>query len=125
MRVRVVLLAALATLGDELAAAIPAHEGVVIDLSSSRTRIVLDGVAAVAVLKKGIAIDLGEQEFPPGAAAMTGLHHVPILVHRTGRERFELLAPRTFALTIFEWVEDAALEFGYEITSSSNSRGNP
>ncbi len=51
--------------------------------------------------------------FPVGSVALTGVHHTPILLYRTTENRFEIFAMRTFALTVFEWLSDAALEFGY------------
>jgi heterotetrameric sarcosine oxidase gamma subunit len=42
---------------------------------------------------------------------MTGLHHTPVLLHCTAEQRFELYAMRTFAMNVWEWLEDAALEF--------------
>lgn len=80
-------------------------------LSHSRTRILLDGAPARAVLAKGIAIDLHESVFTPGTFALTGLHHMPLVVHCTGPQRFHLYAMRTFALCVWEWLTDAALEF--------------
>lgn len=95
---------------DDLAARL-AGKAIVTPLSSSRTRISIEGRAARDVLKKGIPIDLHETEFTPGKFAMTGLHHTPILLHCTAGQRFELYAMRTFALNVWEWLEDAALEF--------------
>lgn len=85
----------------------------VIDLSSSRTWLFIEGARATDVLLKGIPIDLALENFPIGAIALTGVHHTPILLHRTAERRFEIFAMRTFALTVLEWVTDAALEFGY------------
>jgi sarcosine oxidase gamma subunit len=34
------------------------------------------------------------------------------------RDRFEIYAMRTFALTVWDWLADAALEFGYEVVTS-------
>jgi sarcosine oxidase subunit gamma len=86
-------------------------KAIVTPLSSSRTRISIEGRAARDVLRKGIPIDLYERVFTPGKFAMTGLHHTPVLLHCTAVERFELYAMRTFAMNVWEWLEDAALEF--------------
>jgi sarcosine oxidase subunit gamma len=80
-------------------------------LSHSRTRIVIEGAPARDVLAKGIPLDFHESAFTPGMFALTGLHHTPVLVHCTGEDRFELYVLRTFALSIWEWLCDAALEF--------------
>jgi sarcosine oxidase gamma subunit len=42
---------------------------------------------------------------------MTGIHHTPALVHCTSENRFEIYALRTFALSVHDWLTDAALEF--------------
>jgi methylglutamate dehydrogenase subunit D len=88
-----------------------AESAVVTPLSNSRTRISVEGRAARQVLLKGIPIDLHESSFAPGRFAMTGLHHTPVLLHCISPARFEIYAMRTFALSIWEWLEDAALEF--------------
>jgi sarcosine oxidase subunit gamma len=99
---------------DDLAArfAGSGNRGVIVTpLSSSRTRISIEGRAARDVLRKGIPIDLHESVFTPGKFAMTGVHHTPVLLHCVSENRFELYAMRTFALNVWEWLEDAALEF--------------
>ena len=80
-------------------------------LSHSRTRILLEGAPARAVLAKGIPLDWHESVFAPGTFALTGLHHMPVMVHCTAPQRFHLYAMRTFALCVWEWLADAALEF--------------
>jgi sarcosine oxidase subunit gamma len=95
---------------DDLAAKLNGHCAVT-PLSHSRTRIFLDGAPARAVLAKGIPLDFHEVAFKPGHFAMTGLHHTPVLVHCVGRNRFELYALRTFAVSVWDWLTDAALEF--------------
>jgi sarcosine oxidase subunit gamma len=95
---------------DDLAAKL-AGKAIVTPLSSSRSRISIEGRAARDVLRKGIPIDLHESVFSPGKFAMTGLHHTPVLLHCTAEQRFELYAMRTFAMNVWEWLEDAALEF--------------
>jgi methylglutamate dehydrogenase subunit D len=84
---------------------------VVTPLSHSRTRIFVDGAPARAVLAKGIPLDFHEVAFKPGHFAMTGLHHTPVLVHCVSRNRFELYALRSFAVSVWDWLTDAALEF--------------
>ncbi|MEZ5926060.1 MAG: sarcosine oxidase subunit gamma family protein [Hyphomicrobiaceae bacterium] len=96
-------------------AALPEAVTSVIDLTSSRTRLFIDGTHAADVLLKGIPIDLAIESFPMGAIALTGVHHTPILLFRTAPDRFEIFAMRTFALTVLDWLTDAALEFGYRL----------
>lgn len=88
---------------------------VLTELSHSRARIALDGPKASAVLMKGIALDFDLGEFRPDTIALTGVHHMPLLVHRIAETRFELYVMRTFALCIWDWLADAGLEFGCAI----------
>ena len=84
---------------------------VVTSLSHSRTRIFIEGAPARDVLAKGIPLDFHPSVFKPGMFAMTGLHHTPVLVHCTSEDRFEIYALRTFAVSVYDWLTDAALEF--------------
>ncbi len=95
---------------DDLAAKLNGHCAIT-PLSHSRTRIFLDGAPARAVLAKGIPLDFHEVAFKPGHFAMTGLHHTPVLIHCVSRNRFEFYALRTFAVSVWDWLTDAALEF--------------
>jgi sarcosine oxidase subunit gamma len=107
--------------GDEAEAhlrrAIPPAVGTVTPLCHSRTRIVIDGSCARDVLRKGIPLDFDPDVFRVDQAALTGLHHTPVLIHRAGADRYELYAMRSFALSVWEWLTDAALEYGYDITA--------
>ena len=79
-------------------------------LSHSRTRIFLEGAPVRDLLAKGIPLDFHPGRFTPGMFALTGLHHTPVLVHCVSETRFELHALRSFALNVWEWLSDAALE---------------
>ncbi len=89
--------------------------GLLTPLSHSRSWMFIEGPRARDVLAKGIAIDLSADRFPVDAFALTGLDHTPILLHRSAADRYELWAMRSFALTVWDWLTDAALEFGYEV----------
>ena len=80
-------------------------------LSHSRTRIFMEGAPARDVLAKGIPLDFHASVFKPNMFAMTGIHHTPVLVHCTSENCFEIYALRTFALSVYDWLTDAALEF--------------
>jgi methylglutamate dehydrogenase subunit D len=100
---------------SQLAAAVPVSAGTVTPLSHSRTRLMIEGPAARAVLAKGITVDLHPQVFAVGAFAQTGLHHAGVLLERCAEERYELYVLRTFAASTWQWLLDAALQFGYQI----------
>ncbi len=97
-----------------LIAAVPVDVGTVTPLSTSRTRLVLEGSSARAVLAKLVPIDLHDAAFPIGHFAQTGVHHVGGLLYRAAPDRYEYFALRTYAATIWEAVADAALPFGYD-----------
>ena len=80
-------------------------------LPSSRTRIALEGKNARSVLAKLSAIDFHPKHFKSGMFVQTGIHHTPALIHCTGENTFHIYALRTFALSVWETVTDAALEF--------------
>lgn len=91
--------------------------GAVTPLSHSRTRIFIEGEMSRDVLAKGIPLDLHADVFAVGEAALTGLDHTPVLLHRVAADRYEIYAMRTFALTVWEWLADAALQYGYEVVA--------
>ncbi len=80
-------------------------------LNSSRTRIEISGGPAREVLAKCAAIDFHKNEFKPNTFAQTGIHHVPVLIHCVASEIFHIYVLRTFALSIWDHLTDAALEF--------------
>jgi sarcosine oxidase subunit gamma len=89
--------------------------GAVTSLSHSRSRIFIEGRAAAEVLAKGIPLDFHPTVFTVGQFALTGLHHTPVLVHHSGETRYEIYAMRTFALSVWEWLTDAALPVGFDV----------
>jgi methylglutamate dehydrogenase subunit D len=101
----------------ELRRVIAPGVGAVTPLSHSRTRIVIDGACARDVLRKGIPLDFDPDVFRVDQAALTGVHHTPVLIHRAGVDRYELYAMRSFALSVWEWLTDAALEYGYDVVA--------
>lgn len=105
--------------GDDLPrrlqAAVTPAVGAVTPLSHSRTRIFVEGSTARDVLAKGIPLDFHPDVFRIGHFALTGLHHTPLLVHRSDATRYELYAMRTFAQSVWDWLTDAALPFGYDV----------
>jgi methylglutamate dehydrogenase subunit D len=95
--------------------AVPAHIGAITPLSHSRTCIFIEGAAARELLAKGVPLDFRPDLFRIDQFALTGLHHSPVLIHRRGADLYELYALRTFGLSVWEWLTDAALPLGYEI----------
>jgi sarcosine oxidase subunit gamma len=75
----------------------------------------VEGAMAAEVLCRGAPIDFHDSAFPIGAFTQSGIHHTPVLIHRVGELRYEIDALRTFALTLWHWLEDACLPFGYQV----------
>ncbi|HEY5102432.1 MAG TPA: sarcosine oxidase subunit gamma family protein [Steroidobacteraceae bacterium] len=105
-------------LARPLRAAITTDTGAVTPLSHSRTCIFIEGSRARELLAQGMALDLHLESFRTNSFALTNLHHTPVLLHRSGESRYELYAMRTFALSIWEWLIDAALPYGYEVVKT-------
>jgi sarcosine oxidase subunit gamma len=107
-------------LASALQAAISPEIGAGTPLSHSRTRIFVEGAPARELLGKGIPLDFHPDIFRAGHFALTGLHHTPVLVHRIAQDRYELYAMRTFAMTVWDWLTDAALPFGYDVANQTS-----
>lgn len=84
-------------------------------LSHSRTCIFIEGEAARDVLARCVAIDLHPDVFGIDHYALTALQGTPVMIHRSCASRFHLYVMRSYALTIWEWLTDAAWPFGYDI----------
>ena len=98
----------------EVAAVISARTGSLTVLSDSRVRVAITGVETRRMLARGIPIDLHPNSFAVGHFAQTSLHHVGVLIYRASPDQYELFLPRTFAVTLWEWLVDSALLSGYD-----------
>jgi methylglutamate dehydrogenase subunit D len=88
---------------------VPAQIGAVTPLSHSRTCMYIEGPEAAQVLAKGVPLDFHPDIFRVDHFALTGIHHTPVLIHRSAQHRYEIYALRTYALTVWEWLTDAAV----------------
>lgn len=75
-----------------------AGDAAVTDQSDGWAALTLRGDAAADVLARLVPLDLDVSAFAPGSAAATLLRHVPCLLLAAG-DGFEILVPRSFALT--------------------------
>jgi heterotetrameric sarcosine oxidase gamma subunit len=101
---------------------LPPSAGTLTVLSASRVRLRVAGPAARELLAKGIALDLHPMVFPEGHSVQTGLHHTHVLLERVGDDRYEMYVQRTYAVSIWEWLIDAALPFGYDVAVEEVAR---
>ncbi|WP_350335968.1 sarcosine oxidase subunit gamma [Coralliovum pocilloporae] len=99
----------------ELAARFKPEEACVTDLSHARAGVRVEGDPVVEILQKGIAIDFHTSVFPHGKAAQASLEALSALVHRRDETVFDLYVFRGFGLSLWHWVTDAALEYGYRV----------
>ena len=86
---------------------IPPQMGAITSLSHSRTCLFIEGNHAAAVLAKGVPLDFHPEAFRVDHFALTGIHHTPVLIHRTAEDRYDVYALRTYAMTVWEWLTDA------------------
>ena len=77
-------------------------------LSSGRSRFALEGEKGRTLLAACAPVDFSRASFGTGAYVMTGIHHTPVLIHCTGPESFHIYAMRSFALSVWETLVDAA-----------------
>lgn len=94
-----------------LAEALDDAPGAAVDLSANRTTFRLEGRAARDVLEKGCPLDLHPRVFVTGAAFVTRLGPVPVVVHRVGADAYDVLPRASFADYLGRWLVDAMAEF--------------
>jgi sarcosine oxidase subunit gamma len=86
---------------------------VTVDVSHAYTRIEIDGDHSVEFIAKACALDLHPRSFAPGACAATGFAGMRTILWRSAdADRFELLIGRSYAVSLWEWMIDAAAEYG-------------
>lgn len=88
----------------------------VADQSDGRALLRLSGPEARRVLEKGVSVDLHPRAFGPGRTAVTAVAHIGVqLWQRDDRPTYELAVARSFAGSLWSWLEEAAAEFGCEV----------
>jgi len=95
-----------------LAQQCPIEVAAVTDLSHARTSLRLEGPAVRPVLAKLCTLDVEAGAFPPGTCAQTIFGQIGVLLHCRTPDCFDILMYRGFAVSAWETVTDAALEFG-------------
>jgi len=107
---------------ETLRVSIDAQTGSVTDLAHARCRIGIEGGRCREALSKLFALDLGEPDFAPGQARLTGHHHVPCLLHRLATDRFDLYITSSYAADQLATLIDAALEYGVALRLDDDAR---
>ena len=90
------------------------EQGVILDLSHSRTRVRVGGEDAAEFLNRHFPLDLREASFPVGAVASSATHHVGVTLWRSA-DGYELFIPRGFALSLWEGFVESAAQFGLDV----------
>lgn len=100
------------TLGaDHFADALSGLAGAsVIDQSDGKVLLVIAGPSVRTILAKCLAIDLHPEAFAIGQSANALICHVPGNIARTDEDQFEIVTPRSYAVSVFEEL----LEMGRE-----------
>jgi sarcosine oxidase subunit gamma len=84
-----------------------------VDQSHARTVVRVAGPRCRDVLAKGTGIDL--ERFAENDVALTRLGHVAVALHGAGAEAIDVFVARSYALTLWEWLLEAAEEYGLRI----------
>ena len=83
------------------------------DVSSGQTIITLQGWNARQVLAKGCSLDLHPSVFQPSHCAQTLLAKASVLLYVKAENEFGIVVRRSFADYLWQWLEDAAAEYGF------------
>lgn len=95
-----------------------------VDLGHARCRLCLSGSDAEQVLSRVTTLDVDVSAFPAGDFRQSGIHHIATFFHRTAEHEFELFVPTTWAVSVFEYIYDAALSFGVDVTPIETHKAN-
>jgi sarcosine oxidase, subunit gamma len=87
----------------------------VVDISGGQTLINLSGESVLMVLKKSSVYDFHPSRFGVGRCVQTTFAKATALVSRNSNSSFDLVIRRSFADYIFQWIADAADEYGFTV----------
>jgi sarcosine oxidase subunit gamma len=94
----------------------PGDVAAVTDLGHARTALRVEGPKVRVLLAKLCTLDFDPAVFPPGTCAQTQFGHVGILLYCRVHDGFDVFMPRSFAVSAWETIVDAALEFGCRVS---------
>ena len=97
----------------ELASALAPTTGTVVDVSHAYLALRISGARARDVLAKGVPVDLDTDAFPSGACLQTCLADMNVLLHARAVSAIDLYVGRSYAASLWEWLESSAAEFGF------------
>lgn len=90
----------------------------VTDVSSAQTVIKIEGPNARDTLAKGCTLDLHPRAFAIGQCAQSHIAKAGAIVHQLdGTPSFDLFVRRSFADYLWNWLTDAAVEYGLAVST--------
>jgi len=90
--------------------------GAIIDVSQGRTVIRISGPNARNVLMKGAPLDFHTKAFTPGKVAQSSISQCGVVLMCVADDTFDLYVFRGFGQHMWEWISDAAAEYGVRVT---------
>ena len=87
----------------------------VTDQTDGRVILRLSGPKVRAVLAKGCMLDLHDSVFSVGDTAIAPIALLNTQVTRLAGDTFEIAVMRSFALSLWHWLEASAAEFGLDV----------
>jgi len=103
-------------LASLLAQDCPGDVAAVTDLSHARTALRVEGPRVRVLLAKLCTLDVDPAVFPAGSCAQTQFGQIGVLLYCREEHGFDIFMFRGFAVSAWEAVVDAALEFGCRVT---------
>jgi heterotetrameric sarcosine oxidase gamma subunit len=94
----------------------PGDVAAITDLGHARTALRAEGQKVRDLLAKLCTLDLDSAVFPPGTCAQTPLGQTGVLLYCRAQDGFDIFLPRSFAVSAWESILDAALEFGCRVS---------
>lgn len=104
-------------LADELSEKLKGLASVA-DHSSGRAVIRIEGPAVRETLAKGLAVDIDPRVFEDGAAAVSTIGHMGVLLWRDG-EAYDVALFRSVGGSFWGWLRGSAAECGLEFVTTS------
>jgi len=87
----------------------------IVDLSHARSSLRIDGLMTRDLLLKGAAIDFHPEVFLINHCVQTTFFNLSAVICCLDENRFNIFIARGFALDLWQKVQEAAEEFGYEV----------
>jgi sarcosine oxidase, subunit gamma len=102
-------------LARRLADTLAGRHAALVDISDARTVVRVEGPRARDLLAKACPLDLHPRVFGLDAVAQSLVGKAGVILHRVGEDVFDLYVLRSFALHLWQMLEEGAGEWGYEI----------